>query len=156
MSKSKGLFASRGVGWYLSIIVIILAGVATVLYRNNGINTYSTAYNSKVFLFCWLAIASAALSLCLDFVSSPSASVFVKLLRGLSYLLLLYAALQYVRTQVDFIGAVYMHIDLEKYEPLIPGFVATIACLLLPTVLALAGTCLTRLRPCAKSSEAVQ
>ena len=148
MSSSKDFFVSRWVRWFLAnavmIAVIILAGMALRSYTKYGINTYSTAYNSKVFLCCCLAIAFAALSILLDLIPSSAMALFVKVSRAICYLLLLYAALQYVLTQVDFIGAVYANIDLEKFQPLIPGFVETTVNLLVPSVLALAGTCLTR------------
>ena len=153
MKKLKEYFASRGVGYFLAILVIILAAAAMVLYTKHGINIYSNAYNDKVYLCCGLAIFFAALSMCVDLIPVSFAVEFVKPARAISFLLLLYATLQYVLTQIMFVGAVFVAIDVDQYSPLIPGFVATISCLILGAVFAVVGTGLDRWRPWAKSSE---
>ena len=153
MKTPKEYFASRGVGYFLSILVILLAAFAMVLYTKHGINIYSNAYNGKIYLCCWLAIAFAAVSLCVDLLPVSFAEELVKPARAISFLLLLYATLQYVLTQIMFIGAVAVAIDVDQYSPLIPGFALTISCLILGAVFALAGVCLDRWRPWCKSSK---
>ena len=153
MKKMKGYFASRGVGYFLALLVIILAGAAMVLYSKHGINIYSNAYNDKIYLCCGLAIACAVVSLCVDLLPVSFAVEFVKPARAISFLLLLYAVMQYVLTQIMFIGAVVVAIDVEQYSPLIHGFVATISCLLLGAVFAVLAICLDRCRPWAKGAE---
>ena len=153
MMKTKKYFASRGVGYYLAVAAIVLAALAMVFYTENGISIYSNAYNNKIYLCCGSAIVFAALSLCVDLIPVSFAVEFVKPARAISFLLLLYAVLQYLLTQIMFIGAVAVAIDVDQYGPLIPGFVVTILCLILAAVLAVTGTCLDRWRPWAKTEE---
>ncbi len=153
MKKLKEYFASRGVGYFLAILVIILAAAAMVLYTKHGINIYSNAYNDKIYLCCGLAILFAALSMCVDMIPVSFSVEFVKPARAISFLLLLYATLQYVLTQIMFVGAVFVAIDVDQYSPLIPGFVATISCLLLGAVFAVLAICLDHCRPWAKGAE---
>ena len=153
MKKPKEYFASRGVGYFLVILVILLAALAMILYTKHGINIYSGAYNGKIYLCCGLAILFAAISLCVDLLPISFAEELVKPARAISFLLLLYATLQYILAQIMFIGAVFVAIDVEQYGPLIPGFAATISCLILAAVFAVAGVCLDGWRPWSKSSE---
>ena len=153
MKKMKGYFASRGVGYFLAILTIILAGAAMVLYTEHGINIYASAYNGKVYLCCGLAIAFSAVSLCVDLLPLSFAEELVKPARAIAFLLLLYAIMQYVLTQIMFVGAVVVAIDVDQYSPLIPGFVATFACLLLAAVFAVLGVGLNAWRPWVKGAE---
>ena len=151
--KVKEYFASRGLGYYLVLPAIILSVLAMVFYKQNGINMYSSAYRPSVFVCCGLAIFFAALSLCVDRIPVSFAEELVRPARAISFLLLLYAILQYALTQVMFIGAVAVAIDVDQYGPLVPGFVATVVCLGGAAVFALLSVCLDRVCPWAKSKE---
>ena len=153
MKKMKEYFASRGVGYFLAILTIILAAAAMVLYTKHGINIYASAYNDKVYLCCGLAIAFSAVSLCVDLIPVSFSVEFVKPARAIAFLLLLYAIMQYVLTQIMFVGAVAVAIDVDQYSPLIPGFVATSSCLLGAAVFAVLGVGLNAWRPWAKGAE---
>ena len=133
--------------------VIILSAAAMVLYAKYGVNIYATEYSSKLYLCGDMAIGFAVLSMAVDLLPLPFAKELVKPIRAVSYLLLLYTMMQYVLTQIMFLGAVVVAIDVEQYSPLIPGFAATSVCLLLGAVLALAGTLLNDWRPWAKEAE---
>ena len=153
MKKLKGYFASRGVGYFLAILTIVLAALAMNFYTQHGINIYASAYNDKVYLCCGLAIGFAAVSLLVDLIPVSFSVEFVKPARVVSFLLLLYATMQYVLTQIMFVGAVVVAIDVDQYSPLIPGFVATISCLAGAAVLAVLAAGLDRCRPWAKGAE---
>lgn len=153
MKGSNKYFASHGVGYFLMLPVIILSAAAMVLYAKYGVNIYATEYSSKLYLCGDMAIGFAVLSMVVDLLPLPFAKELVKPIRAVSYLLLLYTMMQYVLTQIMFLGAVVVAIDVEQYSPLIPGFAATSVCLLLGAVLALAGTLLNDWRPWAKEAE---
>ena len=102
------------VGSFLAILVIILAAAAMILYSANGKNIYSNSYNSRIYICCGLAIFFAALSLILGFLPGSLAPELVRPARAISYLLLLYAALQYILTQAMFLGAVFVAIDVDQ------------------------------------------
>ena len=141
------------VGFFLAILVIILAAASMILYTANGKNIYSTTYLSKIYICCGLAIFFALLSIGLTFVGGSVAPELIRPSRAIAFLLLLYATLQYILTQALFLGAVFVAIDVDQYGPLVPGFVATIACMALGAILALASVCLEGCRPGTKSSE---
>ena len=153
MTNRKGYFASRIVGFVLAILTIVLAALAMSLYTKHGINIYSNTYNDKVYLCSGLAIGFAALSLIVDLIPAARFGDLVKVARAIAFLLMLYATMQYVLTQIMFVGAVAVAIDVDQYSPLIPGFVKTISCLLGSAVLAVLGTALARLCPKAKTAE---
>lgn len=153
MKGSNQYFASRGVGYFLMLPVIILSAAALMLYAKYGVNIYATEYSSKLYLCGGMAIGFAVLSMVVDLLPLSFAKELVKPVRAVSFLLLLYAIMQYILTQIMFLGALFVAIDVEQYSPLIPGFAATSVCLLLGTVLALAGTLLNDWRPWAKDAE---
>lgn len=153
MKGSNQYFASRGVGYFLMLPVIILSAAAMVLYAKYGVNIYATEYSSKLYLCGGMAIGFAVLSMVVDLLPLSFAKEFVKPVRAVSFLLLLYAIMQYILTQIMFLGALFVAIDVEQYSPLIPGFTATTACLLLGTVLALAGTLLGNRPSKARNAE---
>ena len=49
MKGSNQYFASRGVGCFLMLPVIILSAAAMVLYAKYGVNIYATEYSSKLY-----------------------------------------------------------------------------------------------------------
>ena len=153
MMKIREYVSSRGVGYFLALTAIVPATLAIIFYAQSGVNIYSGEYNGKIFLCCGLAIAFAAFSLFSDFVPVSFADEFARPARAVSFLLLLYAFMQYILTQIMFLGAVAVAIDIEQYVPLVPGFVATALCIILAAVFAVTGACLDRLRPCAKSER---
>lgn len=153
MKKLKEYFASGGVGYIFSILVIILSAVSMVLYTKNGVNIYCNAYNSRIYLCCWLAIAFAAFSLIADLLPLSFSGELVRPARAVAFLLLLYATLQFILTQAMFVGAVIVAIDVDQYSPLIPGFAVTCGCLLLGTIFAILATGLDHRTSGAKTSE---
>ncbi len=153
MKSLKKYFASRGAGYFLMLPVIILSAAAMVLYAKYGVNIYATDYNSKLYLCCGMAIGFAVLSMVVDLLPLHFAGELVKPVRAVSFLLLLYAIMQYILTQIMFLGAVFVAIDVEQYSPLIPSFVATAGCLLAGTLLALVGTLLDGRHPRAEKAE---
>ena len=153
MMEQKKSLSSRGVGFFLAVLVIILAALAMVLYSKNVINIYCSESNSKVYLCCGLAIAFAVLSLVMDLLPVSFAEELVKPARVISFLLLLYAVLQYVLTQIMLVGAIVAAIDVDQYGPLVPGFTSTMCCLLGSAVLALLAAGLARWCPWAKSGK---
>ena len=153
MTKIKEYFSSRGAGYFLALAAIVPAALAIVFYAKNGVNIYSGEYNGKIFLCCGLAIAFAVFSLLTDFIPVSFADEFAGPARAVSFLLLLYAVMQYILSQIMFLGAVAVAIDVEQYGPLIPGFVATVLCLILAAAFAVTGACLDRRRPLAKSER---
>ena len=106
MKGSNKYFASHGVGYFLMLPVIILSAAAMVLYAKYGVNIYATEYSSKLYLCGDMAIGFAVLSMAVDLLPLPFAKELVKPIRAVSYLLLLYTMMQYVLTQIMFLGAV--------------------------------------------------
>ena len=153
MKKLKEYFASHGVGYFLAILAAILTIVSIVLYTKNGLNIYCNAYNNRIYICCWLAFAFLALSLFVDLIPGSFTKELIRPARAVAFLLLLYAALQYILTQAMFLGAVFVAIDVDQYSPLIPGFVATFCCMLLAVIFAILGAGLDRRLSRAKSSE---
>ena len=141
------------VGYFLAIVAIGLAVASVILYTNNGVNIYCNAYNSKIYVCCWVAVACLVLSLFVGLIPGSLSKEFVRPARAVAFLLLLYATLQYVLTQAMFLGAVFVAIDVDQYSPLIPGFVATFCCLLLAAIFAVLAAGLDHRYSGAKSTE---
>ena len=140
MSNDKK--SSRWAGLFFAVLVIILSALSMFFYSKNGINLYSSSLNSKVFVFCGLAIACAMISLIADRVPIPIAEECVRPALAVAFLLLLYAILQYVNAQINFVGAVFAAIDVDQYGPLVPGFIWTIGSMGLGALCAMLGCAL--------------
>ena len=145
---------TRGLGYILTIPVILLAAVAIVLYNLNGKNIYSPDYSDAVYIFIALGMALALASMLVSLIPAKWADELARPVRCVAYLLFLYAVLRYVYTQITFLGAVFAAIDVEQYSPLIPGFAATITVMLATALLALVATILDSWRPWARADKA--
>ena len=146
----KNFVRTRGVGYYLTIPAIVAAIVSIALYQANGKNIYSPDYNTTVFVCLGVGIALAVISLFTDLVPYKWTGDVAKIVRTVAYLIFLYAVLQYVYTQIAFLGAVFVAIDVEQYEPLIPDFMSTIVTMGVTAVIALVAALLDSWRPWAR------
>ena len=144
---------TRGVGYILTIPAIAVAIAAMVLYKQTGISVYSTRYNQAIFSSQWAGLILCAISLFTGLIPVKFADDISKVVRTAGYLMLLYAILQYVYTQATFLGAVFVAIDVNLYEPLIPGFISTIVTMGVAAVIALLATVLDSWRPWARKAK---
>ena len=144
MSNEKK--SSRGAGVFLAILVIILAGLSMFFYSKHGINIYSSAYNNKIYICCGLAIVCAAFSLAAGKLPLSFGKELIRPALAIAFLLILYAILQYVNTQIMFVGAVFAAIDVDQYGPLVPGFAWTIGCMGLGALFAVLGCALGKVK----------
>ena len=140
--KYVGSRPARMFGNLIAILAIVLGIMAFTAYKEHAINSYVTAYRSKVFVCLGVGIALSFISILLSWSSSKNSNLIVKVVRAIAYLAFLYAILQYLYTQVNYIGALLMAIDVEQYEPLIPAFVETLGTMILAMFVSLFATCL--------------
>lgn len=134
MEMIRKFFASKGVGYYLSLLGLACGIAALVLYYQTGITDFSPSLDTSAIVSCWIFMALCLVSLVLDF----------KEVRYVAYLVGLYAFMAYVGSQATYIANIFVSIDGSVFSA---GFIATAVFFVLAFVIMLVAALMTKWQP---------
>lgn len=112
LEKIKKFLLGRGIGYYLTVPAIAFCIAAICLYAKNGVTSFNPELNAGAIVFCGIGIGALAVSLVFDY----------KPIRYCGYLVILYAFMCFIHSQVTYIANVFVAIDGYGFTS---GFIAT-------------------------------
>lgn len=144
MNRVKKFCRERSVGFYLSIVAMIIAFITIFLYKKIGITVFSPTLNKETILFLILGIVFTLISLGMTFVPVERVKKYSKLVRFIAYLMYLYAFMMFIYSQINFIGNVFVGIDGNSFSG---EFILTLVFFILAYFLTILSACLNDFRP---------
>lgn len=152
MDRVKIFLRERSLGFYLAFPAMIIALITIFLYKKIGINTFSPTLNKQAILFLILGISFTLISLVISLIPLKYVNQFGKIIRFGAYLMILYAFIMFIYSQVNFIANVFVGIDGNSFSS---TFILTIIFYLLSCILTAVSAGLDNFIPWKKNMVAV-
>lgn len=149
-TKLRNYFAGRSVGYYLTLPALIFAVLAACLYSATGVTEFNPELNQTAIICLIVGAVVGAVSMAVDLLPLSWSGDIVKPLRYVSFLVILYADMQFILSQVTYIANVMVAIDGNTFTP---GFLGTFICFDLAALFMLVAACLDCLHPWVGKTE---
>ncbi len=148
--KIRDYFATRGVGFYLTLPALLFAVLALCLYVKTGVTEFNPKLNDTAIVCLAVAMGMAVLGMVCESLPFGWAEEIVKPVRYIGFLVALYGLMQFVLSQVTYIANVFVAIDGNTFTA---GFICTFLFFDLSWICMLVAACLSNIRPWAKRDK---
>lgn len=127
----KKLTARRGVSFYLSLVALVCAVAALILYITTGVTVFNPKLDGAVIALLAVGIAISVASVVFEY----------KLIKYVAFIIYLSAWFQYLIIEITYIANIFVSIDGTKFTP---AFILTFALMLVMTIVSLVAAILLR------------